>query len=70
MLGDRILVAEQSVIWQLKRSCNLQRSTLALTGLDRQLDRPNPINGLVMSVLFWICLKIQMRMMAVGSVML
>ena len=52
MLKDRILVAEQSLIWQLKRSCYLQHFTLALTGLDWRSERPYPINRLVMSALF------------------
>ena len=52
MLKDRILVAEQSLIWQLKRSCDLQHLTLALTGLDRRLERPDLINRLVMLALF------------------
>ena len=34
MLKDRILVVEQSFIWQLKRSRDLQHSTLTLTGLE------------------------------------
>ena len=47
MLEDRILVAEQPVTWQLKRSHDLQHSILALTGLDNQLERPNPTNCLM-----------------------
>ena len=62
-------MAEQFVTWQLK-SHDLQHSTLVLTELDRQSERPNLINQLVMSALFWICIKIQMRTMAIWSIML
>ena len=47
-LGDGILVAEQSLIQQLKQLSDLQYSTLALTGLNRQSKRPNLISQLVM----------------------
>ena len=57
MLEDGILVTEQSVTWQLKRSCDSQHSTLALTGLGGRSERPNLINQLVMSALFWFCVK-------------
>ena len=42
MLEDGILVAVQSVTWQLKRSRDTQHSTLALTRLDWWLERPDP----------------------------
>ena len=58
MLKNRILVAEQSLIWQPKRSCDLQHSTLALIGLDGRSQRPDPINWLVMSALFQFFAKI------------
>ena len=54
MLENRILVAEQSMTWQPKRSCSSQHSTLALTGLDGRSERLDPINQLVMSALFQI----------------
>ena len=57
MLEDGILMAEQSMTWQLKRSCDLQHSSLALTELDRRSERPDPINRLVMSALFQIFKK-------------
>ena len=66
MLEDGILVAEQSMTWQLKRSCDPQHSTLALIGLDRLSERPTLISRLVMSAHFWVCVKIPMRTMAVG----
>ena len=37
-------MAEQSLNWRPKSSHDLQYSTLALTGLDGQLERPNLIN--------------------------
>ena len=52
MLEDGILVAEQSLTQQLKRSLVLKHSTLALTELDRWSERADPINWLVMSALF------------------
>ena len=45
-------MAEQSLIWQPKRSCDLQHFTLAPTELDRKSERLDPINWLVMSALF------------------
>ena len=50
MLENRILVAEQSGIWQLKWSRDLQHSTYILIGLDRWLEKPDLVNHLVMSV--------------------
>ena len=70
MLEDGILVAEQSVTWQLKSPCDSQHSTFPLTGLDGCLEMLDPINWLVMSAHFGICVKIQMRTLVVGSVML
>ena len=58
MLEDAILVAEQSMTRQLKRSCDLEHFTLALTGLDGWSERPDPINQLVMSDLFQIFVKL------------
>ena len=49
MFKDGILVADQSVNLQPKCSRELQDSTLALIGLDRQLERPDPINQEVIS---------------------
>ena len=50
MLANGILVAEQSVTWKPKSSCDLQHSILALIRLDGQLERPYPIIQLVMIV--------------------
>ena len=61
MLKDGILVAEQSLIWQPKRSCDLQYSILALTGVDGQFWRSDLINQLVMSVLFQIFAKSELE---------
>ena len=61
MLEDGFLVAEQFITWQLKRPCDLQHSALALTGLDGQLERPDPINQLVMSALFQIFKKSELE---------
>ena len=49
LLVDRILMAEQSVTWQLKRSRYLQHFTWALIVLDRRLERSDLINQLIMS---------------------
>ena len=71
MLKDEILVAEQPLTWQLKRSPDFQLSTFALTELDGRLERLSPINWLVMSALFQKFAKIWIRgAMAVGSIML
>ena len=43
MLEDGILVAEQSVTRQPNWLSDLQQSTVALTGLDGQSERPDPI---------------------------
>ena len=48
MLQDGMLMAEQPVTWQLKRSSDQKHSTLALTGINRQSEKPDPINRLVM----------------------
>ena len=45
MVEDGILVAEQSLTRQLKRSHDLQHSTLVLIGLDRRLERSNLIRS-------------------------
>ncbi len=49
MLQDKILMTEQSVIWQLKCSHDLKHSTLVLIGLDTLLERSDPISWLLMS---------------------
>ena len=49
LLEDVILVAEQSVTLLPKLSHNFQHFTLIFTRQDRWLERPNPINWLVMS---------------------
>ena len=56
MLKGRILVAEQSLIWQPKRSRDL-----ALTGLDRRSEVLDLINRLVMSALFLILKKSELE---------
>ena len=45
MLEDRILVAEQSMTWQLKRPRDFQHSTLAVTCLDGWSERPDQSAG-------------------------
>ena len=49
ILEDEIMVAKQFMTRQSKWSHDLQHSTLALTGLDRHSERPNPTNWLLMS---------------------
>ena len=49
MLEHEILVAEQFLTGQSKKSCDLQYYTLVLIGLDGRVKRPDPINRLVMS---------------------
>ena len=58
MLESGILVVEQSMTWQLKRSCDLQHS---LTVLDGWSERPGLINQLVMSALFKIFQKFELE---------
>ena len=41
MLEDKILVAEQSMTWQLKRSCDLQHSTLMKLLYDSRKYNPS-----------------------------
>ena len=52
MLEDGILVAEQYLTQKLKRSLDLQHSTLALTGLDGWSEKPDATNRLVMPAPF------------------
>ena len=49
MFEGRILIAEQSLTRQPNWSSDEQHSTLALTELDGWLERPDPINWLVIS---------------------
>ena len=49
MIRDGILVTEQSLIWQPKRSSDLQHTILALTGWDGQLEGIKQTNRLVVS---------------------
>ena len=50
IMFDGILVAEQSVILQLKWPLDWQHIPMTLTGLDGQLERPNAITQLVISI--------------------
>ena len=61
MLEDGILLAERSMTWQLKRARDLQHFSLALTGLDGQLERPDLINQFIMSALFQIFEKSELE---------
>ena len=49
MREDGILIAEQSMTYQLKRSSDLQYFPQALTGIDGHLERNDGVDQLVLS---------------------